>query len=256
MNSFGVFYTCFTEYDAVDYSINLLKQNYPECPIFLVSDGGSDYTALEIKYSKLKTVMRHDSRGILQKMTYEKWNQPGMRHKIFDSVMEFFNRNLMAIDYCQTENILIMEPDVLVRGHLTTFPNRTIGLLGSCINKPTHDTFMQMRNRLRQISGAVDIAHFGSTPAFYNVKAMLEVIDFVQKNNNIVREFIDIDPAFSCYDIFLTMLFAACGYAETYNPDIVECIRNPSWGGTHHPLVHQFREKYPSKNAGYTGRHA
>jgi hypothetical protein len=52
--SFGVFYTCFKEEDAVGYSVFVLKNYYPDCPIYLVSDGGSDYSFLENQFKTSK----------------------------------------------------------------------------------------------------------------------------------------------------------------------------------------------------------
>mgnify|MGYP004060540537 CR=1 FL=1 len=34
---------------------------------------------------------------------------------------------------------------------------------------------------------------------------------------------------------------------EKFNPDITECFRNPNWENSKHPLLHQFRKYYPSK---------
>jgi hypothetical protein len=45
-NKYGVFYTCFTEVKAVEYSLYELFKVYPDMPVYLVSDGGSDYSHL------------------------------------------------------------------------------------------------------------------------------------------------------------------------------------------------------------------
>ena len=42
----------------------------------------------------------------------------------------------------------------------------------------------------------------------------------------------------------LPLIFALVGEEETFNPDIVECNRNPNWRNTTQPLVHQFKEFY------------
>lgn len=254
--SFGVFYTCFKEEDAVGYSIFVLKHYYPDCPIYLVSDGGSDYSFLDNKFTNIKTKISYDSRGISQGLTKEKWTDPLVREEVLESVNEFFRRNLDAIEYCNKESILIMEPDVLIRGQLTTFPTKTNVLLGTRINQPDHEEFFKIRSILKEIPGSVDPTHYGSTPAFYNSEAMKKVADFVFNNQNIVKKLVDTDPVFVCYDVFLTVLFAACGYHEIFNPDIIECYRNPNWPNTNHPMLHQFRLYYPKKNTGYTGRHA
>jgi hypothetical protein len=256
MNNFGIFYTCYKEIKAVDYSIKVLKEIYPDCPIYLVSDGGDDYSFLETKYKNIKTKISYDSRGISQALTKQKWMDPLVRMKVLESVNEFFKRNLEAIEYCNTESMLIMEPDVLVRGMITTFPSKENALLGTRVNKPDHDEFFKMINILKEISGSVEPTHYGSTPAFYNTETMKKISNFVFNNQNIIKKLVDTDPAFVCYDVFLTVLFAACGYHEVKNSDVIECYRDSNWPNTHHPILHQFRLHYPKKNTGYTGRHA
>ena len=253
---FGIFYTCYKEVEAVDYSIKILKDHYQDCPVFLVSDGGSDYSFLEKKYFNVKTEISYDSRGISQNLTPEKWSNKDIRHKILDSVNEFFRRNIKAIEYCKTPSILIMEPDVLVRGKLKTFPINGVALLGSKVNHATHDGFNEMRRIIKSIPGSIDTTHYGATPAFYNTDAMIKVSNFVFNNQDIIKKFVDADSSFVCYDVFLNILFAACGYEETVNPDMLECIRHPNWRETTHPLLHQFRAYYPKKDSGYDGRHA
>jgi hypothetical protein len=49
-------------------------------------------------------------------------------------------------------------------------------------------------------------------------------------------------------------MFAALGYDEIQNPELTECLRNPNWRNSGHPLLHQFREYYPTSN--YSGRHS
>ena len=254
--SFGVFYTCYKEEKAVDNSIKVLKQVYPDVPIYLVSDGGSDYSFLENKYTNLKCKMGWDSRGISQRFTIEKWQDPNNRKKVLDSINEFFKRNEEAIQFCKTESILIMEPDVLVRGKLNYFPTEKTPLLGSRVNKPTYSYFNNMIDFLKSIPGSFPLNYYGSTPAFYSSNVMLKLINYVKDNQDIVKKFIDLDHSFVCYDVFLTLLFATIGYDETFNPDIIECLRDYNWEKKSEPLVHQYRLLYPKQNSGYDGRHA
>jgi hypothetical protein len=53
----------------------------------------------------------------------------------------------------------------------------------------------------------------------------------------------------------LPVLFSLIGIEEEINPDIVECFRTPNWERSNHPLVHQYRAKYPLQSEGYNGTH-
>ncbi len=47
MSSLGIFFSCFKEKKAVEYSLTELVKHYPDSPIYLVSDGGLDFSYLE-----------------------------------------------------------------------------------------------------------------------------------------------------------------------------------------------------------------
>lgn len=255
--SFGVLFTCYKEVEAVDFSIQTLRYVYPDVPVYLVSDGGSDFSFLEQKYNKVKTRLESDSRGISQgKLGPDEWKKPEIQEKIYDSIFTFFRRNIDAINYCNTKSILIMEPDVIVRGALHKFPTENEALLGSLVNCCKYPTYFKMLDILKEIPGSTDAPCFGSTPAFYNVAAMYKVVNFCNNNKDTLKKFISTDENFVCYDFFLTFLFAACGFREIYNPDIIECLRDAEWETKINPLVHQFRRLYPSKESGYDGRHS
>jgi hypothetical protein len=82
----------------------------------------------------------------------------------------------------------------------------------------------------------------------------MKVYDFFKANPSYIDEFCKIDSNFSNYDILITVMFAALGYDEIQNPELTECLRNPNWRNSGHPLLHQFREYYPTSN--YSGRHS
>ena len=61
MKSVGFFYTVFTEKKAVEYSIEQLRKWYPSSPIYLVSDGGLDFSYLKNDYDDLETKLEEDT---------------------------------------------------------------------------------------------------------------------------------------------------------------------------------------------------
>ena len=245
---FGVFYTCFTEEESVKFSLEKLYSLYPTVPVYLISDGGSDYKHLEEKYDKLTCLLEHDSRGFVPKI-----NENNYKENIgimVESIYTFIDRVLRSIEYCQKPYILIMEPDVLVRGKLSLYNNTD--LMGSRVND-YHWAKEQINEIIDEIEGSIHVSHYGSTPAIFSVESFKKVADFFKQNKTYVERFCEVDPNFSNYDIFITVLFAAMGYDEVYNPDLTECTRNPNWETSGHPLLHQFRKYYPKIN--YTGRH-
>lgn len=247
---FGVFYTCFTEYEAVSYSLEELYKLYPDIPVYLISDGGSDYSELESKFNGLKTSLEHDSRGLLIRLDTL---SPEERTKyVKDSIITFMDRIERAIKYCNKEYLLIMEPDVLVRGKLHVYDENG-HLFGSKVNhfEWTKDPINKI---LKEIPGSIEVTNFGLVPSLFRCETFLKVHKFFKENENYIDAFQSSHHCFCAYDLFLVVFFAALGYEEIFNVEIVECLRHHNWQNSGHPLVHQYREKYPKET--YTGRHS
>lgn len=247
---FGVFYTCFTEYEAVEYSLDLLYSIYPDIPVYLVSDGGSDYSGLSHKFPHAKFLLEYDSRGIVPKINETNWLNPEMQNLIKDSIFTFLERIKRAIENNKKDYLLIMEPDVLIRGKLSIVEGAK--LLGSRVNS-YHWAKDRINDVFKSIPGSVPISHYGAVPAIMETDAFMRVYEYFTANKFYIDDFCRIDPNFANYDLLLPVLFSALGYEEIQNQDITECLRNPNWEYSGHPLLHQFRYYYPKNN--YTGRH-
>lgn len=248
---FGVFYTCFTEKESVTNAINTLYSVYPSIPVYLISDGGENYKNLEETYPFLKTNLEEDSRGFVPSVNLENYKEDLVQEKMVKSIFVFLERIKRACDFCKKPYILIMEPDVLVRGKLHIEDG--VHLLGSRINN-YHWAKDEINHILKDIDGSIPVTHYGATPAIFSVESFMKVYSFFKENSHYVEMFCQIDPNFSNYDIFITVLFSALGFYEYPNEELTECFRNLNWKNTKHPLIHQYRELYPKKN--YTGRHA
>lgn len=253
MSNFGVSYSCYTEKRAVEYSIEVLRQVYPECPVYLVSDGGGNYTFLEEKFDNLKVSHEEDMRGWCQRKTPEQ-NTSNMQDKLYATAMSWIERNKAAVDFCNKPYMLMMEPDVLVRGKFS-IPQDAKLIAPEIINfakRPDNEAgWVEV---LKKIPGSVPCPGW-SWPFIYESKAFNEVYKFVKNNDELFREFVLADWEFgSAGDVTLPVLFAACGYPITVFHEATDCARNGSWRNSHHAILHAYREQYPKNE--YDGRHA
>jgi len=165
-------------------------------------------------------------------------------------VMTFLERLKRAIDYSNKEFLLVMEPDVLVRGKISN-PDKH-KLLGSRVNIGMSD---QIREIVRGYPGSIDVNTWGITPAIFECSSFLKIYDIIKNDPELLKKLCYADRRFSNYDFMFAILFALIGIPESINPEIVECFRNPSWETTWHPLIHQYRAKYPLSTEGYDGTH-
>jgi hypothetical protein len=248
---FGVFYTCYREDEAVEFSLKNLRAVYPDCPVYLVSDGGSDFSFLSSSGIEIESKLEHDSRGFIPKIDPNSFLLPENQKLIKDSIVTFLDRCTRAIEYCQKPWLLIMEPDVLVVGKLSA-PKDCV-MLGSRVNEGLSRS---LRDIVNSVPGSIDVNHWGATPALFEVEAFKRSRDVLLNTPGLLDSLCASDCRLANYDVLISVMFALAGYEETFNPELVECLRNPYWRFSGKPLIHQYREKYPRKSTGYDGRHA
>jgi hypothetical protein len=244
-NRIGVFYTCFTEKKAVKYSLEKLFEIYPDIPVYLVSDGGSNYDFLNKDFpdKNIKVNLEEDTRGVIAVIDRSKnyYNKSNKKKMIY-SVETFLRRLNDAIEYCDCEYLLVMEPDVLVRGKINI--NDKNKFLGSRVNKGINKKLIRY---MRSYKGAVSINNWGATPALFKTSYFKKILELIKTDQELIERIYLLEHRFPYYDMMFAILFGFIGIREEFNPDITECFRNPNWENSSHPLLHQFRKYYPSK---------
>lgn len=235
----GFFFSCFKENRAVEYSLSQLRIHYPDNPIYLVSDGGSDFTYLKETYDNLFVSLEEDTMSATFNVTDRNWREDVHQQTIKKATYAVLNRLEKAIEYCQTDYILMMDPDALVRGPLTI--PEGVKLLGSRVNSGLPSG---IRSVLSRVEGAKVINHWGATPALFETKTFMKSWENIKESPEVIDLLVNEFYAIYAHDVLLPLVFALVGEEETFNPDIVECNRNRNWQQTSQPLVHQFKGYY------------
>jgi len=242
-SNIGFFYSVFNEEEAVDFSIKNLKVNYPDSFVYLVSDGGADFSYLESRYSNLKTSFEQDTMSKTFEINKNNFQTPDYDLVTEVCVKTLLDRLTKAIDYLGTDYVVMLDPDALVRGKLS-IPYGT-KLLGSRVNRGFPRNF---RKVMRNFPGGISINHWGATPAIFEVKTFLLAKDNLLRNWHIFNELRRHFHALYAHDVILPVMYGLIGIREEFNPDITECLRDKNWELNKKPLVHQFREFYPKKH--------
>jgi len=235
----GFFFSCYKENRAVENSLSELRKHYPDNPIYLVSDGGSDFNYLKGSYDNLFVSLEEDTMSSTFNITDQNWREEVHQNSIRQATYAVLNRLERAIEYCRTDYILMMDPDALVRGQLNI--PEGVKLLGSRVNTGLP---VELQVVLSRIPGAKVINCWGATPALFETKTFMTSWSRLKASPEVMDAFIDSFYAIYAHDVLLPLVFALVGEEETFNPDIVECNRNPNWRNTTQPLVHQFKEFY------------
>jgi len=247
MKTVGFFYSVFNEQRAVEYSVEQLKLHYPDSYVYLVSDGGLNYSYLEEKYVNLKTSLEEDTMSEIFKITGDyvtgNFREDHYQKIIKNCAYAVLDRIVRAIEYCQNPDWIVMcDPDCLVRGQLT-FPNEG-KILGTRINSGVPYGYT---NIIKSIDGAVPITRWGASPCIFEVQSFftaLQKFRYLDTTQDLLSKLSMEWYALCAHDVLFPTIFSLIGEQETFNPDVVECTRNSNWRNTNHPLVHQFREYY------------
>ena len=248
MTSLGIFFSCFKENKAVEHSLKELVKHYPDSPIYLVSDGGNDFSYLEEQFPNLKTSLEEDTMSETFKITAGRngcdstignFSEVYYQDVIQKCTVSVLRRLEKCIDYCKTEYILMMDPDTLVRGELNI--PKGVKLLGSRINRGLPKG---LKNVLARVEGAKVIDCWGATPAIFHADTFMNSWESFQQTPDLLSMLTKEFYAIYAHDVLLPIMFALVGEEETFNPDIIECNRDPMWKIKSNPLVHQYKEYY------------
>jgi len=115
--SIGFYYNCFKNKFATEQILIQTRKIYPENPIFLMSDNGDDFSDLANKYNckyYYSEINILGGRIINNKKVHCFTNETCAK--------EFLKIISLAINYCNTEYIILLEDDVFIHNKLSYLP--------------------------------------------------------------------------------------------------------------------------------------
>ena len=251
INDIGFIYNCvFKQRKAFEYSVKSIKKVYPDSKIYVVSDGGFDYSYMEDE--NLKFSMEDDTVSPLKQINGDNYLKPEYQINTKVAMKATLRRIEAGIKYCgNPEWICLTEPDVLIRGKISYPKNGKI--LGHRINvawmtQQCLEQFMGLNELLSEIEGSIPILRWGAVPAIFHTETFLKGLKVYKDNFDILDKLTEKHYAPGTFDLFIGIIFALVGEPEVYNKEVTECLRNTSWKTSDHPILHQFREYYESSD--------
>tara|TARA_B100000902_G_scaffold192461_1_gene183894 strand:+ start:1296 stop:2141 length:846 start_codon:yes stop_codon:yes gene_type:complete len=247
IDDIGFVYNCvFKQKQAFVRSVEAIREVYPESKIYAVSDGGLDYSFLEDENFIFS--MEDDFKSPLKNIDGDNFLSPEHQEATKKEMAKTLERVEKGIEVCgNPEWICMTEPDVLIRGRLTYPENGK--LLGSRINCATVsqkclDQFMGMNSLLSEIENATPVLRWGAVPVLFHTETFLKALKIYKDNFTLLDKFTEKHYAPGTFDLFIGLIFALVGEPEVFNSEVTECLRNPQWYTSDHPIVHQYREYY------------
>jgi len=236
----GIMMTCFDEVEAVSFAIQEVRKFYPENKIYIFNESNKDYGFLLEHDRNIKIKDDKDTMSFYYQNTVSNvYLLPEFQLKIQDALLTFLSRVHQTIEYSQSEYLLLMDADVLVRGQLSIPSN--VNLLGSLRNRGVP---WSTKKILQQIDGAITIDEWGATPGIFKVETFLRAYDKFISIPDLLQKFTQSWYAFYAHDIIIPVLFALIGEREHLNDDFTECNTDIDWQTNNKSLVHHYKKYY------------
>ena len=240
ITNIGVMMSCFDEVESVSFAIQNFRKYYPDNKIFIFNESKEDYTFLLEKYDNIKIKNDKDTMSFYYKYPiHDVYLLPEFQEKIQEAFLTFLDRINKTIEYTQSEYLILMDPDVLVRGVLNIPSN--VNLLGSLRNKGIP---LETKKVLQEVEGSIIIDEWGATPGIFKVETFQKAYNKFISIPNLLSKLTKSWSSFYAHDVIIPILFSLIGEKEYLNMDFTECNTDPDWQTNQKKLVHHYKKYY------------
>ena len=232
MIQFGAIFPCYTNKKATEFVLENFRKHFPDNPILLISDGGSDFTDLAEKYS-CQYQWRDNIFGN---------ESNGYNRDYFDAArtLEWYDRHKTACDIFQTKYMMLLEDDVFVQRSFTI--EEPFALKGVRIGGPLPK---EMIDECYQKAG-VSLSNYGMCGgSMYNVEIFQRIYD------NVIEDIKDNQDRMMLHslgykglgavDISLVYHFGKRGHKYQHAEWLSEVRESNHLS---YPVIHQWKQHY------------
>jgi hypothetical protein len=238
----AVYHQGFKNRKATEEAVKNFRK-YNDGPYFLVSDGGEDFSDIAEKYN----CHYHHSNWNLG---LRDENHPsGIYGMEKDEVLEWLHRFYLACTVAESDHIMMMEDDVLVKGNIDIHDD--VEFSGLYI--PGNVMDQKMIDYLTEKYDAKFYNNWYGIPggSIFKTKTFVENYDRITKIFDEEFDYIkkNLYGNIGWVDIWMTVYFYLCRKEYTVNPYFTETVSNPNWMDPKYLIVHHYKEHY--KHFGY-----
>jgi len=225
----GAYFQCFRNKTATENVLINFRQWYPDSPILLVSDNGDDFSDLAYKYT-----CHYSHRNI----------NMGLNNLGIDEALEFCKRLSSCLFLIKTDNLLILEDDVLVKNKLYGKYNDT--MIGPYFGNEFNPITREILKRYRGIDNPPQ--YFGGSGG--SVINWSEVASRIEDEYNDLCLFLRYIYGYPkeigqqrCIDYLLSTIVAFLGGTYGKLDCLDEIIRNPHCiNNPKISVIHQYKK--------------
>ena len=234
----GVFHQVCYRPKATEEAIKSFRQFHPDTPYVLICDGGKSFHRIAKRYDCLY-VHEEDNLGYR-----DHTHASGIYGMTKEEVLEWLRRFRLACTLCNTDHILMMEDDILIRGEIHV-PEEWEFAGQAKPGNLLQEEFMIYLTEKYGVEWNVNYYGTGGGSIF-NAKTFLENYERVIKIFDEEFDYIknNLCGNLGWVDVWMPMYYFLCGKQYRHNNLLTETTSNPIWTISREPIVHQYKVHY------------
>jgi hypothetical protein len=218
----GAYLQTYKNDGKTDFVLSNFRKHYPTSPIYLVSDNGDNFSEIANKYNCFYEHSKNNT-GV----SPLGWNK--------EQTFIWLDRFYKAHQYCQSEYILYLEDDVLIRSNNINFNNIDIA---GVLENPIPSSILKYLSEKYKATFNTDKYGTGGG-AIYKSEILINNYDkLITLINNEWTNLTNIHKSFGFVDMFMPLFYMTLNYKYTLNTNLIEGHRNSNWRNTKHPIIH------------------
>lgn len=218
----GAYIQIFKDDGKARHTLENFRKHYPDSPVYIVSDNGDNFVDLAKQYN-----CRYVHDNINTGSGAGGWNK--------QQLLLWLQRMKHAFEYCNTEYILYLEDDVLIRNVIKI--DKSWHIAGLHVN-PIPDYFRQYPHNTT-VYGACGGSIY-KTQTFLNLYSSM--VDFINDEFDHIERVLG-SRIFGCLDLTMPVLYMIHGFDYSENTEQSEPTKC-DWRNSHHPIIHLMDKEY------------
>lgn len=241
-DTYSIFLIYHNEFRAAQHSLRSALIHYPDAPIILAQDSFEDLHLSEIQILGIqpKHLSKMSCMTRLMKPRVEKIDN--FKFTMDESIQIInchINRLSELVETVQTENIIFMEPDSILRGRILRNPTYSMEFVTP--NKYNSNFLLSLE---KLSNSKVEFDGWGFNVGVVTRECLMGIVEWVKTNPDRVIEILELDDRL-VYNDFCLPIFAHCaGFKVGRSNQITEVKRDFFWRWNRKPMVHQFKKYY------------
>ena len=228
------------EWKSLSECAKSFREFYPNGTLFIARDNLPMKHHLRLKEHNPIYIKTYSTTEFFLKMKFNDEHLEDISNLEFiDKVKQDLERMKETLSQCKNKYLLYMEADSKILSKTVITEEFDMDSLDA----NTYPT--NVIDKIRNFSGTpFPLKGWGFVTGFIKVETGLKMIEWANKNENVLIQFFNLDRRFIYLDYFAPILMHLSGGKVIKSGKVGECLRDKKWRKRDYTLLHQYRIEY------------